>query len=169
MVFISRLVKYNFVRVNKSTLTTRKCPSRRDMAEEYRSRNYALRFMNTAEHACSYYNGFRYESSILNWNRCRRTNIDRGTAHYLQKALWETMGYLCCLKFDNNVVNIVRIDFVDCKKTVYGLFNNRWKFQVMSFGVSVISERNNILTLKKIEFVLQANQWRRSGPSMIKN
>ena len=32
---------------------------------------------------------------------------------------------------------------------------------MMLFGVSVISERNNILTLKKLEFVLQANQWRR--------
>ena len=32
---------------------------------------------------------------------------------------------------------------------------------MMSFGVSVISERNHILTLKKLELVLQANQWRR--------
>ena len=56
-------------------------------------------------------------------------------------------GYLCGLKFDDNVVNIVRIHFVHCKNTVYGRFNNRWKFQVMSFRVRVISERILVVAL----------------------
>ena len=76
------------------------------------------------------------------------------------------MSSLCGLKFDCNILNIGQTLFVDYIKTGYGVLNDRLKFHMMLFGVSVISERNNILTFKKLEFVLQANQWRWSGPSI---
>ena len=66
-------------------------------------------------------------------------------------ASWKNMSSLCGLKFDCNILNIGRTHFVDYIKNGYDVFNNRWKFQVMLFGVSVISERNKILTLKKLE------------------
>ena len=64
------------------------------------------------------------------------------------------MRSLCGLNFDCNILKIGQTLFVDYIQTGFGVFNNRSQFQMMLFGVSVISERNNILTLKKLEFVL---------------
>ena len=61
---------------------------------------------------------------------------------------------------------MARTHFVDHLKTSYDAFKTRWKFEVMSYDVSAISERINIQSLvyttKKLEFqfVLQAKQLR---------
>ena len=73
---------------------------------------------------------------------------------FSKMALWNNISSLCGLNFDCNILKIGQTLFVDYIQTGFGVFNNRSQFQMMLFGVSVISERNNILTLKKLEFVL---------------
>ena len=51
---------------------------------------------------------------------------------------------LCSLKFNNYVLNRVQTLSVDYIKSDFEVDNTLWKFQLMLFDVSAISERMNI-------------------------